>query len=96
MVRLSILLVGSLRPPQSNRRRSRSRIPRAMPLALCASLHPSREDGQRSFEGRGVGASRMLDPDAGPARRGQRQRAADRHSPARSIIIEERDTDRAW
>jgi hypothetical protein len=38
----------------------------------------------------------MLDPDARPARWRQRQRAADRHSTARSIIIEEGDTDITW
>jgi hypothetical protein len=37
---------------------------------------------------------RMLDPDAWPAQWRERQRAADRHPAAGSIIVEEGDTDR--
>jgi hypothetical protein len=38
----------------------------------------------------------MLDPDAWPARWLERQRAANRHSAAGSVIIEESDTDGTW
>src|SRR4026208_2120160 len=72
-----------------------SRIPRAAPPSLNAPFQPTSQDRQRSLEGVGAGAGRMLHPEDRSPRRSQRERTADRHPARGSIVTEDRAPARA-